>query len=84
MALDLAICERCWDTHVHGRWCGGVQGTNGVVACPSVLVGVIYTKATPLHAPPPTWCPYKLEHAVSAGRPVLWRRLIDTVRRLVD
>lgn len=98
MSLDLAVCDRCWSSlsvsgvvvggvgH-QGVWPVGVQGTNGVVACPPK-----YTMSggacTLTWDPPPGWCPYMLEHAVAEAMPKgvwrrRWRRCYGGVRTLL-
>ena len=92
MSLDLAVCDRCWSSLCvvvdevghQGVWPVGVQGTNGVVACPTKhTIASGGARCTVTWDPPPGWCPYKLEHAVSAGMTKgLWAALARGVRRL--
>lgn len=67
--IDIAICRRCWDTYsltVKGSdLAESVQRID--MPCPTDLARDHW--GADLSSPPPEWCPYALEHAVSAGMP---------------
>jgi len=67
--LDLIICRKCHDRHSMNRWQIGEEELvwrTKVLACPYSLQGY-YEATTDFSGPPPVFCPYKFEQAVSAG-----------------
>lgn len=67
--LSAAVCKKCWITTVGKDWWNKKDRDLffiGQGCCPSGyalnLSAEIWT-----NAPPPKWCPYKLEHGVAKG-----------------